>query len=244
MGKSILPKFLMISILATLVLQSCKKNNSSTKFSSVPDQSFVEEFDTASAALARGWQFINTSEPKGVGVWQDGGNIPPIFNAYSNKGSNAGFIGTDYTSTSAAAATISNWLISPSLIMQNGDTIIFYTRSWQVFDGVSDTTDFGNSLQLRINPLNDNTDVGQGLGIGSFTDSLLFINPTLVYSSVIKPNVIAYPTHWTRFKVIVKGLTGAVKSRFAFRYFVLNGGSNGNGSGIGIDSVAFKSMGH
>ena len=90
----------------------------------------------ASAALARGWQFINTSDPEGGGVWQDGGSIPPFFNAYSNKGSYAGFIGTDYTSTSAAAATISNWLISPPVIMQNGDKIIFYTRAYQLFDGV------------------------------------------------------------------------------------------------------------
>lgn len=244
MRKPIAPKLLFISSLAILFMCSCKDDSNLAKIPPVPDQSFVEEFDTATAAVSRGWQFINTSVPKGSGVWQNGGGIPPLFNAYSNKGNNAGFIGADYQSTSAQQGTISNWLISPSLIMQNGDRIIFYTRAWQLFDGVSDTTDFGNSLQLRMNPLNDSTDVGSGLSTGSYSKMLLDINPDLIYSSVLHPDVFAYPSQWTRFDVTVTGLTAPLKSRFAFRYFVTNGGSNGNASGIGIDSVAYKSTGH
>ena len=244
MRKTIVPKLLFISSLATLIMYSCKDDSNLAKIPPVPDQSFVEEFDTATAAVSRGWQFINTSNPKGSGVWQNGGSIPPLFNAYSNKGNNAGFIGVDYLSTSAQQGTISNWLISPSLIMQNGDRIIFYTRAWQLFDGVSDTTDFGNSLQLRMNPLNDSTDVGNGLSTGSYSQMLLDINPDLIYSSVLHPDVFAYPSQWTRFDVTVTGLTAPLKSRFAFRYYVTNGGSNGNASGIGIDSVAYKSTGH
>jgi hypothetical protein len=244
MRKSILPKLLVIGSLAVLVFHSCKDDTYLSKVPPVPDQSFVEEFDTASAALARGWKFINTSDPKGGGVWQDGGSIPPFFNAYSNKGSNAGFIGADYTSTSAAAATISNWLISPPVIMQNGDKIIFYTRAYQLFDGLSDTTDFGNSLQVRINPLNDNPDVGVGFDVGDFTLGLFGINSQLVWSSVVTPNPYAYPTQWTRFEVTVFGLNNPVRGRFALRYFVTEGGSNGNGTGIGIDSVAYKTATH
>ena len=108
-------KLLTISSLAILVFHSCKDDSYLAKLPTV-DQSFVEEFDTASAAVTRGWQFINASDPKGGGVWQDGGSIPPFFNAYSNKGSNVGFIGADYTSTSAEAATISNWLVSPPVL--------------------------------------------------------------------------------------------------------------------------------
>jgi len=243
MRKLILPKLLIISSLAVLVFYSCKDDSYLTKIPPVADQSFVEEFDTASAALERGWQFVNASDPLGGGVWQDGGSIPPFFNAYSNKGSKAGFIGADYTSTSAAAATISNWLISPPVIMQNGDKIIFYTRAWQLYYA-GDTTDFGNSLQVRINPLNDNVNVGQGPGFGSFTQGLLVINPGLVYSSVITHNPDAYPSQWTRFEVTLIGLSNPVRGRFAFRYFVTDGGSNGNASGIGIDSVAYKSVDH
>jgi hypothetical protein len=243
MRKSILPKLLIISSLAVLIFHSCKDDSYLTNIPPVTNQSFVEEFDTASAALARGWQFINTSDPEGGGVWQDGGSIPPFFNAYSNKGSNVGFIGADYTSTSAAAATISNWLVSPSVIMQNGDKIIFYTRAYQLYDSVkNDTTDFGNSLQVRINPSNDNVNVGQGIGFGNFSQGILVINPNLVRSSVITPNPYAYPSQWTRFEATISGLNSPVRGRFAFRYFVTDGGSNGNATGIGIDSVAYKSV--
>jgi hypothetical protein len=221
MRKSMLPKLLIIGTLA-VVFYSCKDDSYLTKIT-YADQSFVEEFDTASAALSRGWQFINTSNPKGGGVWQDGGSIPPFFKAYSNKGSNAGFIGTDVTSTSAGSGTISNWLISPPLIMQNGDKIIFYTRAFQLFDGVSDTTDHGNSLQVRINPYNDNVNVGNGLVLGDFTQGLLDINEGMIWSSIITPNPYAYPSQWTRFEVTVFGLNNPVRGRFAFRYFVIGG---------------------
>ena len=77
-----------------------------------------------------------------------------------------------------------------------------------------------------------------------FHKLLLYINPNLVYSSVIHPDVFAYPSQWTRFEVTITGLDAPIKSRFAFRYYVTNGGSNGNASGIGIDSVAYKSVGH
>jgi hypothetical protein len=244
MRKTILSKVLIISSLAILIFYSCKDDSYLTRIPPVKDQSFVEEFDTVSAALSRGWKFINTSDPKGGGVWQNGGNLYPWFNAYSNHGSLAGFIGTDYTSTSAQQGTISNWLISPAIILQNGDKIIFYTRAYQLFDGVSDTTDFGNSLQVRINSTDDSTYVGNGLDFGNFNTSLLDINPDLVWSSVITVRPKAYPSQWTRFEATVVGLNKPVEGRFAFRYFVTQGGSNGFGTGVGIDSVAYKSIGH
>lgn len=235
--------YILIGVLVFSTLCSCKKTSFVSTVPATPDQSFVEEFDTVSSSLIRGWHVTNTSDPIGSGGWKDGGGVPPFFQAYSNKGGNAGFIGVDYTSTSAAAGTISNWLISPSLKMQKGDKIIFYTRSYIAFDGLSDSTDFGNSLQVRINPTSDGTDVGTAAGFGSFTQQLLVINPNLVWSSVNNP-VIAYPTQWTRFEVSVSGIDKPLKSRFAFRYYVTKGGSNGNGTGIGIDSVAYQSVGH
>ncbi len=36
---------------------------------------------------------------------------------------------TDFTSTSAAAGIISNWIVSPVITMRNGDKIVFYTRT-------------------------------------------------------------------------------------------------------------------
>lgn len=239
----VLPLY-MISTLALFIV-SCNKNNFFTpQKPEFPNQSFVEGFDTANAALARGWQFINVSSPAGDGRWQDGGAATPFFPAYSNHGVLAGFIGTDYTSTSADQGTISNWLVSPSLWMQNGDHIIFYTRAYISFNGINDTTDFGNSLEVRINPTDDSVNVGKGLTYGNFSYMLLDINPNLVHSSVLHADFGAYPVQWTRFNITVSGFDKPVKSHFAFRYFVTNGGFNGNASGIGIDSVAYQSVGY
>ncbi|MBA2249769.1 MAG: choice-of-anchor J domain-containing protein [Chitinophagaceae bacterium] len=227
--------------LAVFIFSSCK-DDSYLKNVIVPNQSFVEEFDTASAALARGWQFINNSELKGGGVWQNGGSLIPLFAGYSNHGTYAGFIGTDYTSTSAAAAIISNWLISPPVILQNGDKIIFYTRSQALDNGAGDSTDYGNSLQVNINTHNSGIFVGNYTDVGDFDKRILAINPTFIQSSYTNPVAGSYPTRWTRFEATVAGVNSPVLGRFAFRYFVQGGGSNGLASGIGIDSVAYQSV--
>lgn len=221
----------------------------------VPDQSFVEQFDTTSAALQRGWRFINSSVPKGPNIWQQGGSVVPWFSAYSNNGSNVGFIGADYTSTSLGV--ISNWVVSPAVTMQNGDKIIFYTRSAEdlAFDPVTnlpngDSTDYGNRLQVRINANNNGLNVGSGINAGDFTKLILDINPTYVYSSWQNPVANAYPTRWTRFEATVFGLSQPTTGRFAFRYFVENGGVDltgatvANGNAVAIDYVTYKSVGH
>src|SRR5947207_13802544 len=90
--------FFPIALVLTSVslLQSCKDDSNLLTKPGVADQSFTEEFDTASQALLRGWHYINRSEPIGAGVWQQGGSIPPWWNAFSSNGSYAGFIGADY----------------------------------------------------------------------------------------------------------------------------------------------------
>lgn len=242
---SFFPKVILSVIISMMILFSCKDDSYLKAIPPTANQSFVEEFDTATAALSRGWKFINVSDPKGGGVWQNGGNVNPLFSGFSNNGSYAGFIGTDYTSTSAAQGVISNWLLSPEVIMKNGDKIIFYTRSQTHYDStLLDNTDYGNSLQIMINTSNDLNNVGKGTDPGSFTTTLLNINPTLAFSSTVSPNPNAYPTKWTRFEATITTLPTPVKGKFGFRYYVTNGGSNGNGSGIGIDSVAFKSAGY
>lgn len=224
--------------------QSCRNDEYLTTPPPIPNQSFIEEFDTVSSSLARGWKIINVSVPKGPAIWQQGGNINPWFAPFSSNGSYAGFIGAGYESVLGGPGLISNWLISPVVTMQNGDKITFYTRSWNQYDGVSDTTDFGNSLQLRLNTTNESFNVGKGDDPGSFTTSLLDINPTLIYSSTTNPDPNAYPTNWTRFVGTVFGLNGPTKGRFAFRYYVPNAGlcPTCNGNGVGIDKVEYQSV--
>ena len=239
------PKVATALMVCMIIFFSCKDDSYLKAIPPTADQSFVEEFDTATAALTRGWKFINVSEPHGGGVWQNGGNVNPLFSGFSNNGSYAGYIGTDYTSTSAEKGVISNWLLSPELTMKNGDKIIFYTRSLTYFDPtLLDTTDYGNSLEIRINTSNDLNNVGKGTDAGNFTTTVFTINSTMAFSSTVNPNPQAYPTKWTRFEATITTLPIAAKGKFGFRYYVIDGGSNGKGSGIGIDSVAFRSAGY
>src|ERR1700754_1331889 len=144
MRKSTFSCLLLIAFITIAGLQSCRNDVYLTTPLPIADQSFTEEFDTASAAIKRGWTFTDASDPAGPSVWQDGGAIAPFFPGYSNNGTNAGFIGVDYQSTSAGAGTISNWLISPKVTIQNGDKIIFYTRALTFAPGytATDVTDF------------------------------------------------------------------------------------------------------
>ena len=214
-----------------------------------PDQSFVEEFDTADAAYMRGWRYINVSEPKGTGFWTQGmfndplvtGLPTPIpFNAHSSRGSYVGFIGADYTSTLGGPGTISNWVVSPVITMQNGDRILFYTRGVLYFDiFLNDSTDYANRLQVRMSTENESLNVGSGNSTGDFKYALLDINPD--YREAIFQNYdpLSYPIRWTKFEAKVGGLNGPTKGRIAFRYYVEDGGFPGLGSGVGLDSVAY-----
>ena len=256
MRKTILRKLAACSVIALLILQSCKDDSSLITPVPTKNYSFTEEFDTASAALSRGWKFINASDPVGAAVWQNGGDVAaPFFNAYSNNGSNVGFIGASYLSTSAGAGVISNWLVSPSTFMQNGDRIVFYTRGWNILGyTATDTTDFGNRLQLCYNPVSDDLNVGFGTDEGNYLTTLVDINPSqferhrkvgtynlVVYNQTMLDQ--SYPDEWTRFEGVVNGLKKPGYHRFAFRYLVNGGGNNGAGTGVGIDKVSYISVG-
>jgi hypothetical protein len=62
MKKSTFPGFLLATICILTLLQSCKDDRYLLAPPPVPNQSFVEEFDTAQKAYNRGWRFINRSE--------------------------------------------------------------------------------------------------------------------------------------------------------------------------------------
>jgi len=241
MRKSTFSGLLLCTFLSIVGLQSCKDDAHLTTPPPIADQSFTEEFDTTAAAFARGWKTINASDPKGSNVWQQGGDINPWFTPFSSNGSYAGFIGADYTSTSAAAGLISNWLISPPVIMQNGDKIVFHTRGLIYQASATDSTDYANRMQVRINPVDDGLNVGYGVDAGNFKITLLDINPFYAeYHSnpaLYEPD--AYPARWTRFEATVSGLNKPVKGRFAFRYFVDGAGWNGRGSGVAVDQVKY-----
>lgn len=248
MKKSPLSGFLLASLSILTLLQSCKDDSYLLAPPPVPDQSFVEEFDTAKNAYNRGWRFINRSDLIGRRNWQNpdaNSGIP--FLSWSGTGN--GYLWADYQSTASDAGIISNWAVSPELTMQNGDKIIFYTRAeLDTLNG--DSTDFVNRMQVRLNKTTS-LNCGEGLDPGDFTVPLLDVNPfyyEFLKSAFINPSSPlfqqarqAYPHVWTRFEATVFGLNAPTKGRFAFRYFMEGAGSNGRGSSIGIDAVSYSS---
>lgn len=259
-------------------VSSCKKDDPSTLFPPPPpDQSFTEEFDTTTAAYDRGWRYINVSNPKHDGWWTQGGFHNPTmwggiyyasngvlpkpipFNPYSSKGTYAGFVAAYFNSINAievlssdTSGIISTWLVSPAVIVKNGDKISFYTRSMLVpGNGVSggDSIDYGVRLQVRLNT-SASLNVGSGADPGEFTTLLHDFNPEYAFfhTDPANANPDAYPGTWTQMQVTVTGVPEPRSARFAFRFFNDRWGEFdpfGNvvtaSTGLAIDQVQFVS---
>jgi hypothetical protein len=124
-------------------------------------------------------------------------------------------------------ATLSNWLLTPLVRFQNGDSITFWTRTFP-------DSKFPDRLQVRLSTAGGSTNVGTtATQVGDFTILLLDVNPTY--------QVGGYPELWQQYTLTVSGVPTPAAGRFAFRYFVENGGPNGtNSNGVGIDTVAIN----
>jgi len=184
-------------------------------------QAFTENFDNITTLFTTGWNQQNLSTPIGTNpTWTQGDAA--VFAAY-NGATNA-YISTNYNNV-AGAGTISNWLLTPQLTLNNGDVISFYTRGTGSI--------YPDNLQVRLSTNGASTNVGvSNISVGDFTTMLLEVNPTLTAAG--------YPSTWTQYSLTVNGLPGTVSGRFAFRYYVPNGGPNGvNSDYIGIDNVVY-----
>lgn len=185
-------------------------------------------------------QFANVAYPNRI--WEP---------AFASQQATNGYVATSIASSSVintgfASFDISNWLVSPQTMIQNGDKIIFYTYC----KGLS-------RLQLWVNPTNS-LNVGLDLNnTGDFSVKLLDINPTYARKETNPAN--AFPVAWTRFEAEIQGLKSPVTGRFGFRYFMQNQTPVAPTSAdpanyvvavynaihqsvIGIDEVTFKSV--
>jgi hypothetical protein len=169
--------------------------------------------------------------PFGDSVLAVGANCPAPNGQAGGANSFALVNFTSTSSTLATGATISNWLISPTLTVRNGDVISFYSRLGKVPGSAGN--DFPDRLQLLMSTNGDFT-VNPTTGpndVGDFSEVLVDINPTLVTG--------VYPKVWTQFSYTVSGLDNDTAVKLAFRYFVTNGGTNGaNSDIIGIDTFS------
>jgi hypothetical protein len=190
-------------------------------------QNFVEGFQDVPALFSAGWVQQNNSSPLGSGGWgQDIGNFNPPPSSPNNSA-----IICDYSSIqSGQSGDISNWLITPTISFTPGDSIIFFTRSFN-------NAAYPDRMEVRLNR-NNTTDVGSTTtSVGDFDTTFLVINPTLSTSSS------PYPMVWTRYAFMITGISPSTPCRIGFRYFVTDGGQSGsNGSTIGIDNFEYRSV--
>ncbi len=186
---------------------------------------FSEGFDDIDLLPPLGWALINNSDPLGITGWFQGN--PGVFGAHS--GATDSYIGANFNNT-AGVGTISNWLLTPEISMNDGDVITFWTRT-------AAGSSWADRLQVRLSTSGSSTDVGtSATDVGDFTTLLLDINEDLAGTG--------YPDSWTQYSVTLSGIGEDVDGRIAFRYFVTNGGPDGaNSNYIGIDTFSYESNG-
>jgi hypothetical protein len=196
--------------------------------SSYAGTSFTEGFD----GTAPGWLTVNNStnalsgSPWSLvtGITDGAGN--DLVTAHSGTS----FASADFSSIGIGSGTISNWFISPEITqLHNGDKFSFYTTT------VPDSL-FPDRLEFRLSTSGSSTDVGGSTSsVGAFTKILTTVNSTLAQGG--------YPETWTLVTVTLSGLTAPVDGRVALRYFVTDGGPNGdNSNAIGVDDFRYTAV--
>jgi hypothetical protein len=196
-----------------------------------------EGFTAIFNPVAAGWSQQNESTNLGTNpVWFQGN--PNVFSAFD--GAIDDYFACNFNSV--ATGDISNWLITPVVTIYNGAVFQFATTT--AFTGTDAA--IPDRLQVRMSTAGVSSSVTPGSGptsVGTFTNLLLDINPNLNglnASAVVSGSVNGYPQAWTVYSLQVTGVTGTVTGKFAFRYFVTNGGPSGaNSSYIGIDAVKY-----
>jgi hypothetical protein len=190
-------------------------------------QSFFQGFNDTS--LPAGWTTINRSTAPG-NPWTtttaivDADGDPTV-----TPHEGARFAVVNFTSQASGTGTISNWLITPTLSLNNGDTFSFFTQT-------TPGSPFPDRLELRVSFAGSSTNVGTTpTSVGDFSTLLLSVNPSLTTGG--------YPESWTQFTATITGLSGPTDGRFALRYFVTSGGPTGaNSNIIGVDSVQYNAV--
>gem|GEM_PF-821369 len=186
-----------------------------------PVCTFAEGFGSIATLPPSGWVQANNSNPIGVLSWFQGDTT--VFSA--QEGNPNSYIAVNYNSGSAGS-TISNWLLTPAIILQNNAMLSFWTRT-------VNTPMYPDRLQIRMSTNGNSANVGSSAtDVGDFTTLLLDINPAYTTTG--------YPSAWTNFTVTLSNIAAPVEGRLAFHYFVENGGPNGvNSDYIGIDTVQY-----
>ncbi len=199
-------------------------------------QVLKEDFNNVAGLQKAGWVFQNNSSPQPAtnGDWAQGDTS--VF--YDQTGIDNSYISASFTSVGDPVnagdpnGTISNWLLTPTIPLTNGETVRFYSRT-------STGLAFPDRLETRLSVSGNSANVGNtAASVGDFTSLLLTINPNLQIGAA------NYPTDWTPYTLTLAGLpAGGATGRIGFRYFVTDAGTFGtNGDFIGLDSLTVSAV--
>lgn len=190
---------------------------------------FSEGFDDLAG---NGWTVVNNSNPMGTTMWSQGQGGVGVDAGHS--GDATSYVEDTYTATTdAGSGTISDWLISPATMIDNGDSISLWTISYN-------SATYADRVEVRISPNGGNSVGADESSVGDFTNLVFTINADL--DNTTYPNVAVDGDTWSYFGGVVSGLNGASSCRIAVRYYITDGGGTGtNGSSVGIDDVTVTS---
>lgn len=187
----------------------------------------IENFDVVPGV---GWTRTNQSTPAGPSNWGQG--VVTQFDAGAFNGEPTAFAMVN-SASAIGNGTISNWLMSPMITLQNDDVIRFFTR---VGLPVGQTqVVYPDRLEMRISTNGSATapPAADPFAVGDYTTLALTINESLTTTG--------YPTSWTLYDYTVSGLSGPTDCKIAFRYFVTDGGTQGTNSNIiGLDLFSIE----
>lgn len=187
---------------------------------------FQEDFTSTFNPATNGWSIQNLSASANPTLAWFQGN-PAVFNAYNGAG--ADYVGANFNSTTDSnnPATLSTWLLTPTLNLINGAVLEFATRT------STNPASFPDRLEVYMSTAGTGTNCGNSpTTVGTFSTLLVSVNPSLTTTG--------YPGVWTVYTVAISGVPVSTLGKIGFRYFVTNGGpaaTAANSNYIGLDGV-------
>lgn len=190
----------------------------------VSSADFSEGFDDITVLPGAGWSFQNLSNPLGTLDWFQGDDA--VFPAQAGPATS--YAAANFNSA-ADVGTISNWMLTPEMALNDGDTISFWTRT-------PTGSSYPDRLEVRLSTAGASTNVGADeTSVGDFTTVLVNVNPSLTVGG--------YPEVWTQFTAVLSGIPSGATGRIGFRYYVTDAGPRGSNSNyIGIDTFEYTAF--
>ena len=167
----------------------------------------LEGFDDVAALPAAGWVLQNNSSPPGSTGWFQGN--PVFFPAAAGPADS--YVAANFNNA-AFGDMVSNWLITPQVLLANGESLDFSLRL--LGEGVLDR------VEVYFSSKGASTDPADFALLGAFESTS--------------------DTGWQNRSLQLSGLTAPAGGRYAFRYVVDDSSLNGNY--IGIDTVSVNAL--